>query len=235
MVVVGTGTGVGKTHVGCALVEAWCARGQRAVGLKPVESGVGGPDEAARGAGVSDQERLTDAGRVFHVKREVRPVARALYAFLDPISPHLAAKRAGVRIELAAIVRWVDENAGSITLVETPGGLFSPLDTDLTNLDLVRALQPALLLLVAPDRLGVLHDVTTTTGLAAARDLPIDALALSTPSIPDASTGGNAIELAALRIAFPLAVFPRAPPADPESRLATESVIRWTTSAPVWG
>jgi dethiobiotin synthetase len=63
IVVVGTGTEVGKTHVTTALVRAAVRAGLQAVGLKPVESGVG--------TGASDASRL--GGGEF-VSRETTPV-----------------------------------------------------------------------------------------------------------------------------------------------------------------
>jgi len=91
----------------------------------------------------------------------------------DAVAPHLAARRAGVRIDLKEIQRWLGEHPAPVVAVETAGGLFSPLtDKGFTNADLVTALAPAALVLVAPDRLGVLHDLTATLGLAATRGLP---------------------------------------------------------------
>jgi dethiobiotin synthetase len=80
-------------------------------------------------------------------------------------------------------------------LVETAGGLFSPLAESLTNWDVARSLEPARWLLVAPDALGVLHDVTATLGAAAARGRTPDLVVLSAAREPDASTGTNAGEL----------------------------------------
>jgi dethiobiotin synthetase len=225
---VGTGTDVGKTHVGCALLEAWARRGTRAVGLKPIESGVreGQPIP-------SDQDRLDEVS--FHVKQSMESeqsfhVKRSLYRFPDPVSPHLAAERAGVVIDIAAISEWVQSHVSPITLIETAGGLFSPLAPGIDNFRLVQALAPAIVLLVAPDRLGVLHDVTATLGLAAARGLPIPAVVLSAPATPDASTGHNARELARLSIATPLTVFPRAAPSAPSSQSAALQVLHWLDS-----
>jgi dethiobiotin synthetase len=160
----------------------------------------------------------------FHVKR-------ALYAWPDPVSPHLAARRAGTEVDLASIQRWVGLQAAPVVVVETAGGLFSPLGPGLTNLDLTLALAPTAVLLVAPDRLGVLHDLTATLGLATSRGLSISSVALSAPPFPDTSTGHNAAELALLGIATPLAVFPRAPTSAPESRAAAAEVTRWFDEA----
>ena len=230
LVVVGTGTGVGKTHVARVLIEAWEEQGVQAVGLKPVESGV---SESAREP--SDQAQLLEASQRFHVKRGLAPtfhVKRALYAWPEPVSPHLAARTAGVRVDLAAIHQWIQEHSAPIVVIETAGGLFSPLgDEALTNADLLATLQPCAVLVVAPDRLGVLHDLTATLGLASARGLPALGVALSTPARLDASTGRNAEELARLGIASPLAVFPRAPTSNPRSREAAAAVIRWAQEA----
>src|SRR5579859_7268409 len=118
------------------MLEAWARRGTAAVGLKPIESGV---REGA--AEPTDQDLLVEATRPFHVKHGAgHPpfhVKRSLYAFPDPVSPHLAAERVGDRIDIPAVAGWVDANASLVTLIETAGGLFSPLGIGLDNLSLV--------------------------------------------------------------------------------------------------
>jgi len=238
---VGTGTGVGKTHVACALLSCWSRRAA-AVGLKPVETGIS-PRGQARTAGVSsgasDQERLIWAARMFHVKQrghdKRQPNAteaplRSLYAFADPISPHLAARQAGVRIDLGVIERWVRAHASAVTIIETAGGLFSPLGYGATNLELAQTLRADAVILVALDRLGVLHELTTTLALAAARGGPPLGLVLSTPAKKDASTGRNATEIEALGIAHPIAVFPRASHQAVATVEAARRVITWIES-----
>jgi dethiobiotin synthetase len=223
ILVAGTGTGVGKTHVACAVVRALRDRGISAVGLKPVETGV----PAAGGGEGTDQERLWNASNTFHVKQsdtEGFHVKRSLYAFPEPVSPHLAARLVGKRIDLTAIRRWVREQPPPV-VVETAGGLFSPLGPEVTNLDLVRALRPNVLILVAPDRLGVLHDLTATLGLAAARACTVDATVMSAPHSPDSSTGTNAAELERLGIARPLVTFPRALEDHPATLAAATDLV----------
>jgi dethiobiotin synthetase len=255
VVLVGTGTGIGKTHVGCALLEAWSEGGVEAVGLKPIETGVA-PDDPLAGASSagahggerrklhqlrarqhvraveepSDQVRLWSSSQLFHVKRG-RPstfhVKRSLYAFPEPVSPHLAARNAGTSIDLGAVQAWIVEHRAPTVVIETAGGLFSPLSNDTTNLDLVATLAPAIVLLVAPDRLGVLHDVAATIGYAATRGLSIRGVILSAPGHPDPSTDRNADELARLAIADPIAVFPRQPLAAQATRMAAAAALRW--------
>ena len=106
----------------------------------------------------------------------------------------------------------MDEHTAEVVVIETAGGLFSPLSDSLTNLDLVRQLAPRSFLIVAPDRLGVLHDLRACliAMRTLASDLPIPGVVLQPPQNPDSSTGTNAVEIERLGIGRVLAVFPRA-------------------------
>ena len=203
VVVTGTGTGIGKTVVSTGLVAAWGLRGLSVAGLKPIESGVD-PDTAAAGD-------VGELGRVstFHVTRFTPP-----YLLVDPVSPHLAARREGRVIDLRVILDWVApiRAAADAIVLELPGGLFSPLTDTLTNADLLTALLPSKVVLVAPDRLGVIHDVVATTRAARAEGIAIDGLILSSVTEQDGSVGTNAAELARVLPTVPvLGVLPRAP------------------------
>ncbi|HEY8943664.1 MAG TPA: dethiobiotin synthase, partial [Polyangiaceae bacterium] len=95
------------------------------------------------------------------------------------------------------------------TIVETAGGVFSPLAKRTTNFDLARALEPCTWLLVAADALGTLHDVTATLEALRARGRSPDLVVMSASRTPDLSTGTNAGVLAELAIAHPAAVLSR--------------------------
>lgn len=203
-VVTGTGTGIGKTHASEALLRAVAARGRRVAGLKPVETGVvpGAATDAAQLAAVS----------TFHVK----PFPQgAPYTFPQPISPHLAARDAGApAIRLDAIRDYVTGAAahGDFVLVELAGGLFSPISDTAFNADVAADLAPDVTLLVAPDRLGVLHDVFGALRAASTVPLPIDAILLSAHETRDASTGRNAAEIRRFSPQTPVFEVPRADP-----------------------
>lgn len=211
VVLVGTGTGVGKTHVGVALVSAAAVAGRKVVGLKPVESGV---VEGVK----TDASRLAEAG-VFHVKQSP-------YALLEPISPHLAAEREGVRIRLGVIARWVAEHRADLQVVETAGGLFSPVNLKRTNLDMAARLEPDVVVLVGVDRLGVLHDVRACMGPLEARLGVKVVVALGSPEEADASTGTNATELKRLGTARHVVVFPRSPVVSRETAAAGRALLK---------
>ncbi len=212
LVVVGTGTGVGKTHLTLALVRALEARGVDATAWKPIVTGTASPD--------GDDARFLSAALG-------RPLAPPVFSAAEPVSPHLAAAREGRPVDLEALVARARElsAAHEALVVETAGGLYSPLGPQSTNADVARALAPAALLLVAPDRLGVLHDVGAVLRAARAESLPLDAFALSAPELADASTGTNAHELASLGLAPAVTAFARAPFDAPASLAAAARLL----------
>jgi dethiobiotin synthetase len=219
-VVTGTGTGIGKTHFGEALLQAAGKAGMRVAGVKPVESGV---SPSAR----SDAERLASVS-TFHVK----PFG---YAFADPVSPHLAARLAGCRMELASVVDVINDlrSKMDLLLLELPGGLFTPLTPHSLNIDLAAALVPEFVLLAAPDRLGVLHDVVATTRAARVHPLTINGIVLIAPSSPDPSTGRNQPDLVSLTDGLPVvASLPWAPATTIAESGALSSLLSLLGHAP---
>lgn len=204
----GTGTEIGKTHATAACLYALAAHPEhpllhfsagasRPIGLKPIESG------AVPAA--ADADALARASTA--------PRSPMPYTLQAPISPHLAAEQEGIEIDLDRVRSWVDLHTNCLVLVETAGGAFSPVSLRQTNADLARALCPAACVLVAPDRLGVLHDVTATVRAlrATAPGLPAPNVALM-PSAEDASRGRNATELRRLQVARRVVSFPYAEP-----------------------
>jgi dethiobiotin synthetase len=210
LVVIGTGTGVGKSYVSCALLRALQRADPKArvAGLKPIESGVG-PDRTS-----------TDAGLLEAASHGLAPPSsHPLFAFAEALSPHLAARRAGVGpIDTRAVCSWIEEWEARVTrhvasshdwcLVETAGAVLSPLAPGISNFELALALEPAIWILVAADALGTLHDVRATLEALSARGRLPDHLVLSACRI-DASTGTNAGEMRALGVAEPSAVVDR--------------------------
>jgi dethiobiotin synthetase len=176
---------VGKTYVTASLARG--ARAQTSVlALKPIESGV----------------EVGEAGDAGAIAKAAGHAARfSPWRFPRPVSPHVGARERGVSIDLAEVTEWVaaeEERADvGLVLIELAGGAFSPLGLGLTNADLACALRPALWLLVAPDSLGVLHDVAAT--LRALSHQP-DAVVLSGARALDESSGTNALELSRLGI-----------------------------------
>lgn len=85
--VTGTDTGVGKTHVSCALLKEARRRGWSALGWKPLETGCGPLAEDARA--------LSEASGI-----DVLPE----YALAMPAAPAVAAAREGISIDFGRLV-----------------------------------------------------------------------------------------------------------------------------------
>lgn len=149
IVVTGTGTDVGKTYVTAALLRALRDAQLAPRALKPVETGyVEAQSDALALASAAGHE-----------------LVRPMFTAPDPVSPHRAARGLDLELRAADVAAWVRNHqveARGPLLVETAGGLFSPLNDDETMLDVVKALEPCVFVVVALDRLGTLHDVLAT-------------------------------------------------------------------------
>lgn len=153
IVVLGVGTHIGKTWVAAALAQS--AGRSACIALKPIETGC--TPEAP-----PDATALAEAAG--------HPLVPPHYTFTAPVTPWLAAENVGDSIDLERVAEWIQQQSArrgialhaTTCIVETAGGVFSPITLEETNLDLARLLDPALWLLVAPNRLGVLHDVRAT-------------------------------------------------------------------------
>lgn len=150
--ITGTDTEIGKTHATCALLATAVNQGLRAVALKPVAAGT---DATGRN---DDVVRLMAASNVSLPERTVNP-----WLLNEPLSPHIAARHAGVEITAATIIETfhlADERA-DLLLVEGVGGLYAPLSDTLTQPDLIRQLDIPVILVVGL-RLGCLNHALLT-------------------------------------------------------------------------
>ena len=149
--VAGVATEIGKTWATARVLECLGERGFSVSARKPVQS------YAPEDLGATDAEVLAAASG--EVPRAVCPAHRW---YPVPLAPPLAASAAG-RVppqlaELLAEVRWPSP-AVDFGLVETVGGVRSPLADDGDCADLVRALDPDGVLLVAGADLGAINAV----------------------------------------------------------------------------
>jgi len=152
--VTGTDTGVGKTRVAVALIQALRAQGLRVAAMKPVSAG------SAPGELNEDVVALLQAANVDADIQDVNP-----YAFAESIAPHIAAALIGVRIDLDVIA------AAYSRLVEGAGGWRVPLNEHEDMADLARRLGLPVVLVVGL-RLGCLNHALLTAESVAHRGLP---------------------------------------------------------------
>ncbi|MBM7333213.1 MAG: dethiobiotin synthase [Alcanivorax sp.] len=122
--ITGTDTEVGKTWVGCRLLERARDAGLRCYGLKPVAAGC---ERTAEGPRNEDALNLMAASSVALPYEVVNPVA------LDAaIAPHIAAQQENRRITLAQLAGYVrgalNSHPADLVLVEGAGGWRVPLN-----------------------------------------------------------------------------------------------------------
>lgn len=164
--VTGTDTGVGKTLASLALLHTLARHHERVVGMKPVAAGVIG-----HGVGWANEDvlALRAASTIDAAPELDNPVLLP-----DALSPHIAARRAGVRIDIAQLVACYRELArrADAVVVEGAGGFHVPLSEHATGADLAQALALPVVLVVGL-RLGCLNHAALTAEAIRARGLPL--------------------------------------------------------------
>ncbi|HEY7072770.1 MAG TPA: dethiobiotin synthase [Acidimicrobiales bacterium] len=151
VLVTGTGTEVGKTWVACRLARALRARGLMVAARKPAQSYDRYDDEAD-----------TDAGLLAHATGEHPAIVCPRHRwYAVPMAPPMAAEALGrppfTIAELADELVWAP--GVGVGLVESAGGLRSPLAADGDSVTLAEALRPERVLLVADAGLGTINAV----------------------------------------------------------------------------
>ena len=158
--VVGTGTDVGKTWVAARLLTDLRAAGLRVAARKPAQSfepddDPAGLDAAVLGAATGEPpEEVCPPHRWYEV----------------PMAPPMAAEALGrppfTIQDLMSELRWpdalTDADPVDVGLVETAGGIRSPLAVDGDCLALCEALAPDVIVLVADAGLGTINAVRLT-------------------------------------------------------------------------
>lgn len=153
--VTGTDTGVGKTLVSAALLHTLARHHSRVVGMKPVAAGL---VQSQGGWVAEDALALRAASTV-----TVDPWLDCPVMLPEPLSPHLAAARAGRQLEVAGLVEAYRELRAQVdvVVVEGSGGWRVPLNQHETMADLAAALALPVVLVVGL-RLGCLNHALLT-------------------------------------------------------------------------
>ena len=159
--VTGTDTGIGKTLVSCALLQTLRARGLRAVGMKPLASGCETTPEGLRNEDALALQAASDPRPAYDDVNQ--------YALPAPLAPEIAAREAGIAVELAPMLAAHARLAAQadVVVVEGVGGWAAPMAPSLMQADLVRALDVPVVLVVGL-RLGWLnHAILSARAIAA--------------------------------------------------------------------
>jgi dethiobiotin synthetase len=187
--VTGTDTGVGKTLVSAALVRALAAQGVRVSGMKPVAAGAQWQDGAWRN---EDVEALVAAGNGGASRGDICP-----YLLADAMAPHIAAERAGVKLQQHRILEALQRLQSRVdtVVVEGVGGFCVPLGADFGTADLARAMALPVVLVVGL-RLGCLNHAALTVEAVLSRGLRLAGWVANTidPDMPEQDRNVQALE-----------------------------------------
>ncbi|WP_462324835.1 dethiobiotin synthase [Desulfoplanes sp.] len=169
--ITGTDTDIGKT-----VVAAMLTKGLGATYFKPVQSGT------EQGSDTDTVRHLTNLSN----DRFVPPV----YTFKAPLSPHLAAQRENVRIDISRVTIPSRNPAATTTsrlVVEGAGGLMVPLNDRELMIDLIAHLGLPVVL-VAANRLGTINQTLLSLQALALRSIPVAGVILNRAINDDTAT-----------------------------------------------
>ncbi len=160
--ITGTDTGIGKTRISCALLLAARRRPLKAYGMKPVASGC---------VFKEGQWHSEDADLLRAYSTTPTPDLALMnpYALEEPIAPQIAARHAGVSIELERLqaAHQALSYSANLLVVEGVGGWAVPFSDSTMQAHLVRALNIPVILVVGI-RLGCInHALLSAQAIAA--------------------------------------------------------------------
>lgn len=169
LALIGTDTGVGKTHVTLLLAAGLRARGRQVWLHKPVACG------DWDGTSADDGRRLRAAAGDGQDPATICP-----FEFPEPASPHLAAHAAGATLSAEVFTANLTRVRGAHDLlVEGAGGLLAPLTSDrLTFAELLPRWDLPAVLVTRPD-LGTLNHTALTVRVARAAGIRLLGLVIS--------------------------------------------------------
>jgi dethiobiotin synthetase len=172
VLITGTDTDIGKTHVSCALLDAVRTSGSSAVGLKPIASGASESAEFSKHLENSDVLRL----RAHSSNPNSDYALHNWYTFAPAIAPHIAARGSDLQQKSPDQLRsWLDRApTADFTLIEGAGGFCSPLfpleqkngtwADNFEHADLARTANAGVIVIVGL-RLGCIHQARSTIAM----------------------------------------------------------------------
>ncbi len=160
--ITGTDTNVGKTVLSALLVAALDANY-----WKPIQTG------SVEGTDRDSVRRLAEVGD--------ERILREAYLFEPPVSPHLAAREAGVRIRLESLP-WPPIATISAPhrpwIVEGAGGALVPVNETETMLDLMRRVGLPVVI-ASRTSLGTINHTLLTLAALRSADLPVHGVVMN--------------------------------------------------------
>ncbi|MDX1838308.1 dethiobiotin synthase [Legionella taurinensis] len=161
--ITGTNTDCGKTYTTCQLIDFYRRQGRQVLALKPVATGC----VTENGDLYSEDARLLK----HHAGSNED---NSHWLFEPPISPHIAAAKAGTDMDARAILDYCLTKAltgPDLLLIEGAGGLMVPVNAKETWIDFLTLSQIPVILVVGM-RLGCINHALLTAAVLKAHAIP---------------------------------------------------------------
>lgn len=160
--ITGTDTDCGKTYVTCQLIEYFKKQKKRVLAIKPVASGC------------IERNGLLHSEDVLNLQKHNCETTHSIsgWQFAPPISPHLAAKAANIRLSASDIASFCSKFSNfDPLLIEGAGGLMVPLNEKETWLDFLELTKIPVIVVVAM-RLGCINHALLTAEILKHKQRP---------------------------------------------------------------
>jgi dethiobiotin synthetase len=173
-----TGTGIGKTTLTSSLLTWDRAHEQRFTASKPI---ITGWPESTPDIQQTDTGILLQAQGLPSNAENIQ--ACTPWRFPDPLTPDMAARKAGRSIDISELLSYSREKIlraqqhQQIHLMEGVGGIMSPIWGNFTNLEWIKALECPCILVVG-SYLGTLSHTLTAVAVLQQHGIPILAVVI---------------------------------------------------------
>lgn len=174
--IVAPDTDAGKTWITSHLLKALLEKNSNCMVMKPVQTGAIVKDGIKLSEDIEKCREISGVHIPFELYDTVVP-----FNFSKPCSPHLAAELdKEPPIDLGKIISSYTKLIGmyDLLLVETAGGILSPLTRRETVLDMVQKIGSPVII-VAPNKLGAISQTLATIELVSQRAIPISAVIMN--------------------------------------------------------
>jgi len=153
--ITGTDTGIGKTFVSCALLQAFAGKGEGVGVMKPIAAGC---EKTPDGWQNDDALQLMQHTNIELSYELVNPVALP-----PPIAPHIAIEQAGESVTIAQLIKHFEQikDRADYFIVEGAGGWLVPLNEHESMADIPKAFGLDVILVVGI-RLGCINHALLT-------------------------------------------------------------------------
>jgi dethiobiotin synthetase len=165
--IVATNTDVGKSYASQKLIEALSKEGLRIGAFKPIETGVKNNEPL-------DATALLNSVKLYNKAfTDLSPKDITAYTFKLPAAPFVADVNKEIDIELILTKKAQLQELCDILIIESAGGLMTPINEEYKMIDLIKTLG-AKTLLVTPSKLGCINDTLLAMEALKRREIEYD-------------------------------------------------------------